>query len=72
MTIMLDSLVSSFVFIFGVFFSVCLSEATLTTTITHYVEEGAITLGMSQVLFVQETINTVSFYEMCFATETEV
>lgn len=35
-------------------------------------EEGAITLGMSQVLFVQEAINTVSFDEMYFATETEV
>lgn len=68
---MLDSLVSSFVFIFGGFFSVCLSEATLITTI-HHIEEGAITLGMSQVLFLKETINTVSFYEMYFATDTEV
>lgn len=67
---MLDSLGSSFVFIFGAFFSVCLSEATLITTTTYYIEERAITLAMSQVLFVQETINTVSFYEMYFATET--
>lgn len=69
---MLDSLVSSFVFNFGGFFSVCLSEAALKTTRTHYIEEGAITSGMSQVVFVQETINTVSFCEMYFATETEV
>lgn len=71
-TATLDSLGSPRVFNFGVFFSVCLSKVALITTTSHYIEEGAIASGMSHVLFVQEAINTVSFYEMYFATETEV